>query len=174
MAIENFEPPPVGAFVTQGPSLGDKGAPAAKPSDSYLRWWFQVAEALGKAMTVSDALSLISQHAAIGATPIGAGSVAGGIYRVSWGARITTPAGTSSSLTVKIQATQGGVALTFPFTAITGNTTDSAGTGEVEVRVDAGTLPKVLTEYLSVGIPAMQYALDASVVAVANPTQRTS
>ena len=104
--------------------------------------------------------NLSGQTASVGTTPFPLGSIAPGIWRISYTARITTPATTSSSLTVTITWTDGGVTMTQTGAAITGNTTATGQSGSVVIRVDASTPISYSTTYASVGGMPMAHALD--------------
>jgi hypothetical protein len=98
--------------------------------------------------------------AAIGLTPFQLGTISAGLYRVTWYARITTAATGSSSLTIHITATDGGVTTTQSGPALTGNTTSTVQSGMLLVRADAATAISYSTDYISVGATAMAYRLD--------------
>lgn len=106
---------------------------------------------------------LTAQAAAIAATAIPIGSIPPGLYRISYYARITQAATTSSSLTITIGWTDGAIALTQAGAAITGNTTSDVQFGTVVLRSDANGPVTYSTAYSSTGATAMQYRL--SVVA---------
>ena len=83
-----------------------------------------------------------------------------GAYRVSWTAHITRAAGTSSSVAVTIGWTQGGVACSKAFTALTGNTTATVDGDSVTIRPDAGIAVTYAVAYASVGAPVATYDVD--------------
>ena len=82
---------------------------------------------------------------------------------MSYHARVTQAATTSSSLPVTVGYTDGGVAVTRASAALTGNTTASATGADVVVRADTNTTLTYATSYSSSGGTPMQYALDVSV-----------
>lgn len=89
-----------------------------------------------------------------------------GVFRVTWDARITTAAAVSSSLTVTISWTDGGIACSKSFTAITGNTTATVDSGTVTIHQNPGAVATAIqyaTAYASVGAPAMAYQIDVIV-----------
>lgn len=102
---------------------------------------------------------LTAQSASIGVTSIPAASLAGGLYRVTYWARVTTAAGTSSSLSVTLSWTDSGVACSKAFTAVTGNTTATTDSNSYLVNIDGASPISYSTTYASVGAPAMIYAL---------------
>ena len=78
------------------------------------------------------------------------------------GARITTAASSSSSLTLTFGWTQA-VTCTASSAAITGNTTATTGSFMVVVRADAATALTYATTYASSGGTAMVYRIDVAV-----------
>lgn len=82
------------------------------------------------------------------------------LYRVSYDVRISQAAGVSSSVTVTIGFTQGGVAQTYVGAALTGNTTTSKQTDSFLIRPDAGTVITIAVAYASVGAPVANYEAD--------------
>lgn len=75
--------------------------------------------------------------ASIADTPLALGSLSAGYYRVSVWLRITTPAGTSSSVTPFVTFTSGGVACTMTGTAMTSNAINTPESQTFFVSVDA-------------------------------------
>lgn len=106
------------------------------------------------------AVSLSTQGASISATDFSDGKLLAGLYRATFYARITRAATTSSSLTVTFAWTDGGVGVSYAGTAITGNTTASAGSATTMFKIDKNTAVTYATTYASVGGTAMQYAVD--------------
>lgn len=104
-------------------------------------------------------VSLSAQAASIGVTAIPTTSLASGLYRVSYYARITTASGATSSLTVTIHWTDGGISCSLSSAALTGNTTATVGTGTALVNIDGASPVSYSTAYASTGVPAMSYAL---------------
>lgn len=111
-------------------------------------------------ITPIDPVVLTAQTATIATTPFPLGNNPGGLYRLSFYTRITTPASVSSSLTVGFSWTDGGVACTASGTALTGNTTNATQSGATVIRSDASAPMNFSTIYASVGTP-MAYRLDA-------------
>jgi len=105
------------------------------------------------------AVQLTEQSASIAATAIPISNVTTGIYRLSYYARISRAAGTSSSLTVTLQWTDGGVVCSTSGAAMTGNTTTTFQTGHLLLGIDSATSVRYSTTYASAGAPTMQYKL---------------
>lgn len=136
--------------------------------------WFRW---LGDGFAVVDTTSqrkakanLSDQHASLGATPFALGTIPAGVYRVSYIARITTPAATSSSLTVTVAWTSGAVTITQSGAAIVGNTTATVQFGTLILRVDAATPITYATTYASDVADEMRYSLDLVLEALALDT----
>jgi len=84
-----------------------------------------------------------------------------GLYQVTASLRVTVPATTSSSVTVKLHWFDGVDCELVLIPAVTGNTTASVGTGTALIHVvaDINTLVMVSTVYASVPDPMMKYVL---------------
>lgn len=143
---------------------------------SYFFRWTQ--SLLTVAPQVIGTVLLTTQSAAISATTIPTTFPAlpnerllPGLYRVSYYARITRAASTSSELIVSIRWVDGGVTITLPGATITANTTSTIQTNTYLVRVDSETQLSYLTSYTSVGGTTMQYRLDIRVEAVPEPVE---
>lgn len=126
----------------------------------WLTWFVTMRRLLNACARVIATVSLTTQGASIGATALPTGTLKPGLYRVSYYARISRAATTSSSLTVTVGFTHGGVACTIAGSAMTGNTTATVQTGTMLVKVDQNTSLTYATTYASVGGTSMQYALD--------------
>lgn len=128
---------------------------------AWSNWFRSVVLALNATTRQLSAVRLTAQGAAIVTTAIAtAVPLTDGRYAVRYYLRITRAATTSSSATVTIGWTDGGIACSQTFTALTGNTTASTQNGAVMVRVDAGTTVSYAVAYASVGGTSMQYAID--------------
>lgn len=132
-------------------------------------WLVEVSSLLNRAaLVVTEVVSLVGQSAAIGETAINTRNgqaLPAGIYRISYVARITQAATTSSSLAVTLHWTAG-AAQSVANAAIVGNTTTSVQSGSVLVSIDEGTYIRYSTAYASVGAVLMQYQLDVVIEAV--------
>lgn len=132
-------------------------------SEDWQRWFREVKDAVDAgARGTGTPANLTAQSAAIPATTLLA-VTATGLYRVSNYLRITRAASGSSSATVTVRYTDGGVACSFAGAAVTGNTTSSVQTSVRLIRADQGTAITIEVAYASVGFPTMTYALDARV-----------
>lgn len=107
----------------------------------------------------SSPVALTGQTASIGVTSIPTSSLGSGLYRVSFYTRITTAAGVSSSLSIGIHWTDGGISCSLSSAALTGNTTSTVGTGTALISIDGASPVSYSTTYASVGAPVMAYSL---------------
>jgi hypothetical protein len=105
-------------------------------------------------------VSLTVQAAAIATTPVPLAALGAGLYRITIYARITQPATVSSSLTVTVGWTDGGVSVVASGAAIIGNTTATQQSFSQLVKLDQATPLTYATAYASVGGTPMQYALE--------------
>lgn len=104
-------------------------------------------------------VQLTTQSAAIGATDFSGATLSSGLYRVSYYARITTPDGVSSSLTVTFDWTDGGATPSFSGAAITGNTVTSYQSETKLIHIDSLSPIRYSTAYASNTPGAMKYML---------------
>ena len=132
----------------------------------WLQWLNALRDRLNLASKRLITVSLTTQAASIGATAFGFGAQPAGLFRVSWYARITQAATTSSSLTVTVGNTDAAINCTQSGAAITGNTTATVQGSAVFVRADRSNAPTYATTYSSVGGTPMQYRLDLTCEAV--------
>lgn len=107
--------------------------------------------------------SLTAQVAAISATAVRTSKLHTGLYRVSYYARITTAATTSSSLTLTLGWTDRAVVVSHAGAAMTGNTTATTQSGTLFLQVDSASAITYTVAYVSSGATGMQYALDIMV-----------
>ena len=152
--------------------LDDQG----KPVQSYglskeFGNWLQtsIVASVANAPTVFPTVTLTAQGASIGTTPVPLPSLASGLYRVTYYARITTPATTgaaTSSLIVTFGWTESTVTLSASGAAITGNLTTSMQTGTLMLLIDAATPISYATTYASNTAGEMKYRLSILVEAV--------
>lgn len=151
--------PPLGEPIVTLPPilrLPPISAPAPKP---WIDWWQALADRLSQTADRLRMLELVGQSGSIGLTPIPLGTIAAGLYRVSYYVRVTQPAGTSSALQVTIGWTDGGVSMSAPGASLTGNLPTTHETRTLVIRSDANGPITYSTSYSSSGSPAMQYAL---------------
>lgn len=132
---------------------------AVKVTPLWVGFFQALVDALNGTASREATVAKTAQSAAIAATSVTSGTLAPGLYRVSYYARITQAATTSSSLTVTLAWTDGGVACSESGAAMTGNTTSTQQTGSRVIRVDSATQVTYATAYASSGATPMQYAL---------------
>lgn len=149
------------AFTTAPAPVHDPIADrAGRITKAWIDWFSQLTLDVDAAPARVKTVTLTGQGASIGTTSIPAGSLAAGLYRVSWRARITQAATVSSSLTVTVGHTESSLSLTQSGAAMTGNTTTTVQSGDVLVRIDGASPVTYSTTYASAGATAMQYRLD--------------
>jgi len=105
---------------------------------------------------------LIDQNATIGATPIPLASITAGQYRLQWYARITTPDGVASSLTISAGWTESATTLSISGAAMTGDTTTTVQTGTLLLQADANAAITYSAVYSSNTPGAMRFRLSIS------------
>lgn len=125
----------------------------------WINWFTQLVLNANAAPARLVSVTATAQNAAIGTTSFALGALASGLYRVSYMARITTAATTSSSLTVTVGFTNGGVTCALAGAAMTGNTTSTVQSGVFLLQIDQSTPVTYSTAYASVGATAMVYGL---------------
>lgn len=120
----------------------------------FRQWLLALTARIATSGHLSTPATVSGGTGSIGVTPIGV-AVSAGVYRLSYYTRITRAATTSSSVTVTISWTDGGVACSKSFTAVTGNTTATTGSETYLVRADGGTNISYAVTYASVGGTSM-------------------
>ena len=103
---------------------------------------------------------LVLQQATIPTTGLPLGTIVAGVYRVSYRARVTQAASNSSSFTVTISWTEGGVAQSRVAAAFAGNSVTTYDFATIVLRADANTPVSYATTYQSNGATSMQHDLD--------------
>jgi len=111
-------------------------------------------------------VALTAQVASIGATSVPIQTISGGLYRLSYYARITTAAGGTSSLSVTFGWTETSIALSTTAAAVTGNSVLTISSGTRVILSDSGSPITYATTYASTGTPVMQYRLSILTEAV--------
>lgn len=144
-------PPPVNDRVS---------GPDGLLTSAWRDWFERLPATLDAAPLRISAVSLTTQAASLAATNFAGATLLAGLYRATYYARITRAATTSSSLTVSLRWTEGGVVQTAVGTAIVGNTTATGQSDSILINIDAGSQVQYLTTYASVGATAMQYAIN--------------
>lgn len=131
---------------------------------AWLLWLTDtVLKTLQQAPQILKTVALSAQSAAIGATAIPLGSLTAGTYRVSYYARITTPDGVASSLTVTLGFTETANSLSFVGSAMTGDTVTTVQTGTATIVIDAASAITYATAYSSNTPAKMKYRLQVVV-----------
>ena len=128
-------------------------------SRPWVAWLSDMVDRLDASPARVANVSLTAKTASIGATAFDRTSKDAGMYRIGYFARITTAATTSSSLTVTMRGTNGGVAVSFAGSAMTANSTATVQSGNFYLQADAATDIKYATTYASSGGTAMVYSL---------------
>lgn len=109
-----------------------------------------------------NSVSLTGQTASLAATDFTGGALPAGLYRIDYYAAITRAAGTSSSLTVTFDWTDGSVSKTVSGAAIVDGTNSAVQTGPPHlIRIDSASPVRYSTTYVSVGAPTLEYKLYA-------------
>lgn len=136
-------------------------------SQELVDWLLEQQSRTQSAPSVNGSVTLTAQAASIGATPVPMPDLTAGSYLVSVFARITTAAVTSSSLTIVIGFTSGGISCSLPIAAMTGNTTATVNVPFVAlVNSDANAPITYTVTYASNGAGEMKYTLTVIVAAV--------
>lgn len=133
-----------------------------RPSKTFIDWVTQLVADVDSAPSALKVVAVTTQNASIGTTPIATGTLSTGLYRVTWYARITTPATTgaaTSSLTVTVGWTDGGVSCSYSGAAMTGNTTTTVQSQTQMVQLDAASPVTYATTYASNTAGQMVYKL---------------
>lgn len=165
MSAPQLPPIPTSAPVNE---LGLDGKPTPYLGSDYYLWLFALASRVQQSAGVlGTPTRLTAQSAAIGTTSLTLPALSGGLYRVSWYARITTPATVSSSLTVSIGYTESALSLSASGAAITGNTTATEQSGSVLIQTDPSAPITFSTAYATVGATGMAYRLSITCEQVA-------
>lgn len=114
---------------------------------------------LGQATKCLGSSSKTDQTASIGATDLTDGTFGAGMYRLTYYARVTRAATTSSSLQVTLSWTDHGITLTSTLAAMTGNTTSTVQQGGGLIYSDGGQPVTYSTTYASTGATSMSYEI---------------
>ena len=128
-------------------------------TDAWVKWLQDNSNTLASAATINATVELTTQGASIGTTSITSNVLPTGIYRVTFYARVTRAATTSSSLEVTFSWVDGGVTVPVTSTAMTGNTTSTVSSASLLFNIDNNTQVTFSTTYASVGGTSMQYKL---------------
>ena len=104
-------------------------------------------------------VELQDQTGNIPATDVSNGTLAAGLYRVSYYATIVRSATSSSSLTVTLDFTDRSVSKSISGAAITSNLTSAAQSGSFLIRIEKNSPVRYSTTYASVGATTMAFDL---------------
>jgi hypothetical protein len=137
--------------------------PVVKPdrflTEAWERWFDQLQIIIEASVVRIASVNITAGTGIIIPTDLSDGGLDSGLYRVSYYARITTPATVNSSLTISFTWTDGGVTQAFAGAAIVGNTTTSYESDTQLIHVDALSPVQYAAAYASVGIQSMEFAL---------------
>lgn len=136
-----------------------------KLTRSFISFLLPFLARVNAAATALVSVALTAQSAAIPTTAL-IPLPASGRYRVSVHARVTTAAGTSSSLIPTISYTSDGIACTQSGAALTSNDVTQPASWIFLVKADASTPISYATSYTSAGVPALVHDLDLIVEGV--------
>ena len=132
----------------------------------WQQYWAEQRDRVEHATHLLASLRLQAQGAAIAVTAFDMPVLEAGLYKVTYFARITRAASTSSQLNVNVVFTDGAIVCTMDGAAIAGNTTATVESESFLVRIDRATTIRYSTTYASVGATTMQYGVDFVVESV--------
>ena len=130
----------------------------------WVRYFQSIVDVVNNSARKLASASKTAQSASLSATSLDTGTLDPGVYRVSYSARISRAASTSSSLTVTLSWRDGDVAQSQSGAAMTGNSTTTQQNGTFFVHngtnaSSANDVIKYATTYASSGGTTMQYSL---------------
>ena len=126
-------------------------------TQTWLRFFSNQQAVISSSSVRLASVPFASQSAAIGATDISGGTLAGGMYRWSYYIRPVVAAGATSTYTVSWDWVDKGVVETFTATAVTTNSVTSWQSDSRLIRADATSPIRYAVAYGSTGVPAMSY-----------------
>lgn len=129
-------------------------------TDRWIDFLTQQGQQVSAGAQVIAESNLAAQSASLAATDLSNGTLAAGLYSLSYCLTVTRPATTSSSIAVAFDWISNGVTLSEAPAAVTGNTVTSRQSGTVIIRIDGASPVRYSTTYASVGATSMQYQLD--------------
>lgn len=133
-------------------------------ASAWVQWFLEQQQELAKSGTrVGNPLAIPATTGALGSTPIPLPGLSAGLYLVAVFTRVTTAAGTSSSVAPVVTFTDGGISASLVGQALTSNTVATVGSEVWLIRVDAGSPISISTAYASSGSPAMAYSMAVTV-----------
>jgi hypothetical protein len=151
------------SLLSQVPFLTEAVQRDKTISQYWSRWLDQLRTRINLCPERIGTVSLTTQAASISVTDVPTPTLHTGLYRISYYARITRAATTSSSLTVSVGWTDRTASCSESGAALTGNTTATAQSGTFFLQVDSASAVTYATTYASSGGTTMQYALDVTV-----------
>lgn len=145
----------------------DTGQPEQWPTTPWRIFYREIRQDINAAPRLATAVpvTVADENTSLGATTI-VTPTSEGFFTMEFYAAILAAAVTSSSLTVTIGWTDGGIAKSVTSAAITGNTTTTTGSQRYLFRSDAAPIT-YSTTYASNGAGQMHYRLDVVVSTVA-------
>lgn len=129
----------------------------------WQRFFQDLVNTVGAVPLVALSVSLATQAAAILATVLVGNALSDTRYRISYYVRVSRAATVSSSVTVTLRWTDGGVAQSLVGTALVGNTTTTLESKTELIHLDVNTTVTYEVAYASVGATTMQYTLEVAV-----------
>lgn len=157
MAVGTLAPPPLRS------RLVDQAGLMTREFNTWLRGLTSAINTAATNATAPIALTGLSTSLAVS---ILLPAAPAGVYRVSYAVRVRQAATVSSSVSVTLQWTSGGVGQTFTSPALTGNTPTASQSGSLLTPVDGGSLISYATTYASTGATPMTYDLTLAVEAL--------
>jgi hypothetical protein len=152
--MPRLSPPPIYSLIVNADN---------KANMDWQRWFNTLKQLLISTAGVVGTAAITGQGASVTTTPIATATLAPGLYRISYYARVTQAATASSSLAVTVRWVDGAAPCTVTSSAATGNTTSTVLSSSHLVRLDFGTEVEYATTYASSGITPMLYSLDVVV-----------
>jgi hypothetical protein len=146
-------------FGELGGKAGQPDPLEGRPSENWELWFQSISDKLQKCSVLVNSVSATGKGATIGSTDFSGGGVSVGLYRIGYYARVTTAAGTSSSLQLTFTWSDHGASPSVSTTAYTGNSTVAPIVGSFLLYTDAGSPINFVATYASVGSPSMVYEL---------------
>ena len=129
-------------------------------TDPWVKWLQDNSNTLASAATINATVELTAQSASIGTTSITSNVLPAGIYRVTYYARVTRAATTSSSFEITFSWVDDGVTVPITSAAMTGNTTSTFASSTLLIDIDNNTQCTYAVTYASVGGTSMTFKLD--------------
>lgn len=133
----------------------------------WVRWFQTLVDLVTGAPIKVGGVDLTAQAASVPTTALPTTApLPAGVYRLTSAARITQAATISSTLTLTMGWTDGGVSCAKTFATVSGNTISTTDSQTYSVHVDAGTPLTYSVAWSSAGATAMRYALSLLVEAL--------